>query len=116
MNILHAFITDVKSFPKKVFRLCPFDKLLPLTPLRVVEVGVFGYGSVPEGANRNVNFSGSSDNLPTSLGTYSQARTEHQQNPRKTADTKCALTCEKSLRTAHKAPKETELSPPKGRP
>lgn len=31
-------------------------------------------------------------------------------------DTKRALTCEKSLRTVHKAPKETELSSPKGRP
>ena len=31
-------------------------------------------------------------------------------------DTKRALTCEKLLRTAHKAPKETELSSPKGRP
>lgn len=75
--------------------MCRIDKLLTLTLLRIVEVGVFGYGSIPEGTNRNIHFPGSSNNLPTSLGTYSQARTEHQQNPRKTAGHKTRLNLRK---------------------
>ena len=70
-------------------------KLLSLTPLRVAEVRVFGCGSIPEGTNRNIHFPGSSNNLPTSLGTYSQARTEHQQNPHKTAGHKTRLNLRK---------------------
>lgn len=71
-------------------------KLLPLTLLRVVEVGVFGCDSIPEGTNRNVHFSGSSNNLPTSLGAYSQARTEHQRNSHKTAGHKTCLNLRKA--------------------
>ena len=70
-------------------------KLLQLTTLRVAEVRVFGCGSMPEGTNRNIHFPGSSNNLPISLGTYSQARTEHQQNPCKTTGHKTRLNLRK---------------------
>lgn len=91
-------------------------KLLPLTLLRVVEVGVFGYGSVPEGTNRNVNFSGSSNNLPASPGTYSQARAGHQQNHRKTAGHKTRLNLRKAHPNGTQGTQENRIKLTKGSP
>ena len=96
--------------------MCRIDKLLPLTPLRVAEVGVFGCGSVPEGTNRNVLFPGSSNNLPASLSTYSQARTEHQQNPRKTAGHKTRLNLRKVPPNGTQGAQENRIKFTKGSP
>lgn len=92
------------------------NKLLPLTPLRVAEVRVFGCGSIPEGTNRNIHFPGSSNNLPASLSTYSQARTEHQQNHRKTAGHKTRLNLRKVPPNGTRGTQENRIKLTKGSP